>query len=123
MNQNIQNWIIEQASNVTNWANAEVPLVIQEFLTWSFYNNLVNIAFCVLYLLAILVSILKFKKFLIKAANEYDNIPFIIVATITILISLICFPVLFNSTKECIQIKVAPRVFLVEKAAELIKQK
>jgi len=74
-------------------------------------------------LLTILVSILKFKKILIKAANQYDNFLFVIGAMITIPISLICFSVLVYSTKECIQIKVAPRVFLVEKAAELIKQK
>ena len=122
MNQNIQNWIIEQASNVTNWANAEVPLVIQEFLIWNFYSGLINIVGILVFLGIVFSLCIKFKKNIIEIF-KYDDFLFAVISVITI--ALVIFPVigLFYNVKDVIQIKVAPKVYLVEKAAELIKQK
>ncbi len=121
MNQNIQNWIIEQASNVTNWANAEVPLVIQEFLIWNFYSGLINIA-GLLILSGIVFSLcIKFKKNIIEALKYDDFLP-VPISIITTTLVILLVTGLFYSVKDVIQIKVAPKVYLVEKAAEMIKK-
>jgi hypothetical protein len=123
MNQNIQNWIIEQASNVTNWANAEVPLVIQEFLIWNFYSGLINIVGILISLVIIFGLCIKFKKTLLESFKCGEDPLLMIITlifTIPIVISLLVF--LFCDVKDVIQIKVAPKVYLVEKAAEMIKK-
>jgi hypothetical protein len=121
MNQNIHNWIIDQASNVTNWANAEVPLFIQEFLIWNFYSGIINIVGILLSLVIIFGLYIKFKKYLVESFNNGDPLMVItLVFIIPIAISLVV--VLFCDVKDVIQIKVAPKVYLVEKAAELIKK-
>jgi hypothetical protein len=121
MNQNIQNWIIEQASNVTNWANAEVPLFIQEFLIWNFYNGLINIVGILILLVITFGLCIKFKKNLVESFE--DEHPLMII-TLVFTIPIVVFSVvnLFCSVKDVIQIKVAPKVYLVEKAAEMIKK-
>jgi hypothetical protein len=122
MNQNIQNWIIEQASNVTNWANAEVPLVIQEFLIWNFYSGLINIVGILVFLGIVFSLCIKFKKNIIDSFKYVD--PLSIVFSSIIPCCVIFSTVgLFCNVKDIIHIKVAPKVYLVEKAAELIKQK
>jgi hypothetical protein len=122
MNQNIQNWIIEQASNVTNWANAEVPLVIQEFLIWNFYSGLINIVGILVFLGIVFSLCIKFKKNIIDSFKYLDPLS---VVFSSIIIPCVIFSMvgLFYNVKDIIQIKVAPKVYLVEKAAELIKQK
>lgn len=122
MNQNIQNWIIEQASNVTNWANAEVPLVIQEFLIWNFYSGLINIVGILVFLGIVFSLCIKFKKNIIETF-KYDDFLTAVISIITIFCAIFSTVGLFSNVKDIIQIKVAPKVYLVEKAAELIKQK
>lgn len=121
MNQNIHNWIIEQASNVTNWANAEVPLFIQEFLIWNFYSGLINIVGILILLLIIFGLYIKFKTYLFESFKDENSLMIII---LVIIFPIIVFLVvsLFCSVKDCVQIKVAPKVYLVEKAAEMIKK-
>jgi hypothetical protein len=121
MNQNIQNWIIEQASNVTNWANAEVPLFIQEFLIWNFYSGLINIVGILISLVIIFGLCIKFKKNLFESF-EYGDPLMVITLVFTIPIAISLLVVLFCDVKDVIQIKVAPKVYLVEKAAEMIKK-
>ena len=121
MNQNIQNWIIEQASNVTNWANAEVPLFIQEFLIWNFYSGLINIVGILILLLIIFGLYIKFKTYLVESFK--DEHPLMIITLVFTIPIVVCLVVsLFCSVKDVIQIKVAPKVYLVEKAAEMIKK-
>jgi hypothetical protein len=117
MNQNIQNWIIEQASNVTNWANAEVPLFIQEFLIWNFYSGLINIVGISILLVITFGLYIKFKKYLVESFKNGE--PLMVLSLVFILFLVVC---LFCGVKDCVQIKVAPKVYLVEKAAEMIKK-
>ena len=122
MNQNIQNWIIEQASNVTNWANAEVPLVIQEFLIWNFYSGLINIVGILVFLGIVFISFIKFKKNIIDPIEDADPL-WVVFSCIIIPCVIFSMIGIFCNVKDIIQIKVAPKVYLVEKAAEFIKQK
>ena len=121
MNQNIQNWIIEQASNVTNWANAEVPLFIQEFLIWNFYSGLINIVGILILLVITFGLYIKFKKYLVESFKNGEPL---MALSLVFIIPLVIFLVigLFCSVKDVIQIKVAPKVYLIEKAAEMIKK-
>jgi hypothetical protein len=121
MNQNIQNWIIDQASNVTNWANAEVPLFIQEFLIWNFYNGLINIVGILILLVITFGLFIKFKKNLVESFEDENPLMIIILVFIFPIVVFLVVN-LFCSVKDVIQIKVAPKVYLVEKAAEMIKK-
>jgi hypothetical protein len=122
MNQNIQNWIIEQANNITNWANSEIPSFIQDFLTWNFYSNIIDALFCVFVLACIAWLGIRLRE---KLKQMFDDCcPLIMLVG---LLSLVVTPPLivigYASFKEAIMIKVAPKVYLVEKAASLIKNK
>ena len=120
MNENIQNWIIDQANNITNWASAEIPSFIQEFLAWNFYNGLINIGVSSIILGVVVWLFIKFRKQWVV----YDCNPVILFIGTGILVAVIILPVaIYNNAKEVVQIKVAPKVYLVEKAAIMFKRK
>ena len=122
MNENIQNWIIDQANNITNWASAEIPSFIQEFLAWNFYSGLINISICSIILGAVVWLFIKFRKQLLEMFDDCNPIMLFIGTGIGI--AFILLPVaIYNNAKEVVQIKVAPKVYLVEKAAMMFKRK
>ena len=122
MNENIQNWIIDQANNITNWASAEIPSFIQEFLAWNFYSGLINIGFCSIILGVVVWLFIKFRKQLLEMFNDCN--PSVLFIGTGVLVAFIILPVaIYDNAKEVIQIKVAPKVYLVEKATMMFKRK
>jgi hypothetical protein len=122
MNENIQNWIIEQGNNITNWAGAEIPSFIQEFLTWNFYSGIINIASCSIILGVIALLYLKFRKQIQEMVEDCNPVCIFIGAGM--LIAVVILPInIYENIKDVVQIKVAPKVYLVEKAAEMLKNK
>lgn len=108
-----------------DFAVAETPIVINEYLQWGFYSNVAAIAFILfLVIVSVVSTFLLIRKY--KDPN-FDEDSFIAVAwTITSIVAVIAsliisFAIIPVSTMNCIKIKVAPRVYLIEKAMEMSK--
>jgi len=107
----------------------EIPPFVNEYITWKFYENLLPIGMYALVMLIISVVVYKLIIPLYRWANttsklKDDGVYFVTPALATfvlLIITLFAFP--YNSIKNCIQIKVAPKVFLIEQASKLITNK
>lgn len=127
MNEELQNkvfsWVSQTADKIGDWGSKEIPSFITEFLTWRFYENLISIgayfALAILTAILILKALIPLIKFIRTTAYE-ELMGFPIALSVFLIVAIIFnFPV--PEIKDCVKIKVAPKVYLVEEAAKLIK--
>jgi len=106
----------------------EIPPFIHEYITWKFYENLFPITLYVLFLLILTLVVYKFITPLWRWAfnsseKEGDPIYFIGPAIATFLMTVVVlFTFPYDNIKNCIQIKVAPKVYLLEQVTKIIKE-
>jgi hypothetical protein len=123
----VTEYIKVSAEKIGDFASKEIPPFIHEYITWKFYENLFPITLYVLFLLILTLVVCKFiTPFWRWAFNtsekENDRIYFIGPAIATFLMTVVvlfAFP--YDNIKNCIQIKVAPKVYLLEQVTEIIK--
>lgn len=127
----VYNWVASTAETIGDWTSKEVPLFITEFLTWRFWESMIGIFQYGGGLVIFIILLCGWYKFGHKALLTYqkehpsdcaDMIAYIF-GIIVLGIGLLCifanFPT--ENIKTCIQIKVAPKVYLVEEAIKLTK--
>jgi hypothetical protein len=133
MNEDLQlkvyNWVSVTAEKIGDWTSKEVPAFITEFLTWRFWENMIGIfqyAGGMIIAIAALITLIIFSKILLKEDPKCDSIfTFISIVVPTIFIIFLGintfaqFPT--QNIKNCIQIKVAPKVYLIEEAIKIVK--
>lgn len=132
MNNDLQTKVIEwveiTAQKVESFTVEQLPLFIQEYLQWKFLENLFDIgawvAFVILFAVIPSYWIIKLWKYSIDLVKKEDN-PFIMVPAL--LTAVIVIPLIINTplreAKDCVKIKVAPKVYLLDQAASLVKDK
>lgn len=103
----------------------EVPLVVGEYLQWKFWESAANLI--ILALFAIIYAGVLF--FVIRRKNfEWfgdDPISFFgtVVSIVGGVILLITIPLVgIENAKTCLQISIAPKVYLIERASEILKR-
>jgi hypothetical protein len=127
-------WVATTAEQIGDFASREIPPFIHEYLMWKFWESIVNIGIHIIILGIIAIGTFllnKLVRFLWQKhlnGGRNDNWDFGAIisgllgtsALIGFVITWICnFPV--EDIKDCVQIKLAPEVYLVEKAAEIYK--
>jgi hypothetical protein len=136
----IVEWVQEKAQDVESVASEEIPLLIQEYLSWIFWENAISAAIEIIFVALVIAWCLWITSNWKKQSKRYkeewnrgDFNPFedsssvllpasIVFAGISIFFSLIIvIPFAVSDVKDCVKVKLAPRVILVEKAGELIK--
>jgi hypothetical protein len=119
-------WIESTASKIEDFATEQIPPFINEYLTWKFAEAAFSAS---LYLILVAVAgvYLRYWKKIwawsVKYLDETDAIsllPVVLSAVILTLMLIFNFP--YDEIKDMIQINIAPKVYLLEKASELIKQ-
>lgn len=130
----VSDWIAQTAQQVGDFAAKEIPPFITEYLTWKFWQNAVpvicHLSALIIPAIAIPLCIKAIKVcWEKKKACSYSDweIPAILLTILGILgscafVATWCSNIPLDNITNCIQIKVAPKVYLVEKAAELYKQ-
>jgi hypothetical protein len=117
MNEQLADWLIKQSENIMNWASTEVPLFVQEYLTWHFYNNLFNSSLAFLVVISCLYA--GFKCIKNNLWEDQDTgFPIFLLWLAPLIISSLIF---FHETKQTIQVYVAPKVYLMERVLEFKK--
>jgi hypothetical protein len=119
-------WIESTASKIGDFATEQIPPFITEYLTWKFWEAAFSAS---LYLILVAVAgvyLAYWKKIWawnVKHFNNSDGIsllPVVLSAVILTLMLIFRFP--YDEIKDMIQINIAPKVYLLEKASEIIKQ-
>ena len=127
----LQDQIIEymkiSINKIEDFTVKEIPPFIHEYITWKFYENLLPITLFTLLLLVLTILTCKYITPFWRWASEtskkeQDTIYFlfpVVVTCLMVVVILITFP--YNNIKNCIQIKVAPKVYLLEQVTKIIK--
>lgn len=115
----ILNWVEETAKVTEGFVIEQTPLYIQELLAWNFWHSL--IWFCIGVLL-IVNGIMWIAKLLnnCKEWENNDDFPKFVVSIVLIIFGVIGIPIIAHNF-EWLKIAVAPRVFLLEYAAQAVK--
>jgi hypothetical protein len=109
------------------FAEDKIPETVQQFITWEIWSNCLQASFCLFFFTAAVVAI----YFIVKKAwlSEWVSDTGFAKGIISVVILVISFAAVFpicitnglSSSKAALKAYVAPNVFLIEKAAELVK--
>lgn len=108
-------------------ANSEIPLVIQQFLDWQFWNCIFNIV-CSIAVLVLLWFAHKGIQYKIKKSHEENgyitsDIEVLMIAGYSCMVLVVIIAVVLGveCIREAIQICVAPKVYLIESIKTFVK--
>lgn len=125
-NEKVIEWIESAASKISDFAVEQVPPFITEYLNWKFWEAATNTVIFMIPILIIWGLYIRFRKFIwgLAIGEDGDIDPFVILVVIgtVILIMTTCAMFPLEHIKDMIQISIAPKVYLLEKAAEIVKQ-
>jgi len=124
------------AGKVGEFAETEIPLTIQEWLRWNFYESLLYvILFSILGLVGayigrkVYINLFTLIKLINEQRRESPNDEDVVIgfniagAILSLGLIAISIPNCFWNIRDCIKISTAPRVVVIEKIAELTKGK
>jgi hypothetical protein len=127
LSQQVFDYFTETVAKIGDFAVKEVPPFITEYLNWQFVNAAINVSFWIvpfLLFIGFLCVNLKKGNWAHKKLNGESVYP-IISLLISIGVSIAFFVSFFakalDDIKDMVQIKIAPKVYLIEKAAEIVK--
>jgi len=121
------NWVADASQQIGDFASREIPPFIHEYLTWKFFQASYTAAWGIFITLSCFIFLCaegkKMWKWADENARESEGFSYVAVILGYVIISLVMFFAIPNTAiKEMVQIKVAPKVYLVEKAAEIVKK-
>lgn len=126
-NEKIIQWIEEASSKISDFAVQHIPPFIQEYLTWKFWESAV---YTCCYFVPIVIMWMLYSVFIKKIWNwgkEQSNhtdgisrlVPIVFTA-VPLVITTSSFPI--QPIMDMIQISLAPKVYILEQASQLVKQ-
>jgi hypothetical protein len=117
-------WLESAAQKIGEFASKEVPPFIHEYLQWKFFETCSNATVPIIFLIIsyyVLHKGIKLAKS--KKADSGEDVALVMTGVIGTILSLIAVAtVSFTCIKTAAQIKIAPKVYLIERASELIKE-
>lgn len=132
LTEKVMDWVGQAAQQIGDFATKEIPPFITEYLGWKFWECIIHIVgYITVEALLVIITIVMFKvanfgwKKYKEGHNDYDllSIGGTVVGAVFIIISLVHlfgnFPT--QNLLDCVQIKIAPKVYLVEKASTIYK--
>jgi hypothetical protein len=125
-NEKVIQWIESAASKISDFAVEQVPPFITEYLNWKFWEAATHTVIFMIPILIVWGLYIRFRKFIWGLAFDRDGlidplvVPVLGGTMVLILATGAMFPL--EHIKDMIQISIAPKVYLLEKAAEIVKQ-
>lgn len=116
-------WLETAAQAIGDFATKEIPPFIHEYLQWKFFEACYYTILPVIGLL-ISVYILRYGIKLLSSEKEYGGFEIFPVIGGSVLIPIALIATMFSAVpnlKTAVQIKIAPKVYLIEQASEIIK--
>ena len=122
----VMEWLSAAANRVGDFAKEEIPPFIHEFLSWKFFEASIDAAWSLAYIIPILIFFFFYSKkawaWGIKYGEESDGVALLLPVVATGIASiglLVAFPL--DEIKTMVKIKTAPKVYLIEEAANIIQ--
>lgn len=122
-------WIEAAGQKIGDFATQEIPPFIHEYLNWKFWEAIVNASIGFFFVILGLIWFIFFCKKVFKWSIQKDSkgydTAWTLIPTASCVLAMcgIIFGFPYAPIKDIIQIKVAPKVFLIEKASSILKDK
>jgi len=122
-------WVKLAAQDATKLVHQELPLFIQEYLSWYFYSNLLWAILGTVFLLTSLILFFKnlkahsyvFEKDRLDAGETAKLLTIIVLGFFTIISSFNFGITTLGNIRDCLKVKIAPRLVLAEFAKKITK--
>lgn len=123
LQQQVFEYIKKAAEKIGDFTQREIPPFIEEFLQWKFVENAVYVGFGITALFVVFCGLKCWSKRKSSGKMHGDEDIFFVAASIIygLLTIAVTGGALVPLILEMIQIKIAPKVFLLETAAEYLK--
>ena len=118
-NELLQKYFIEVlgvVKGVGDFAKKEIPLYVQELLTYEFYHSLIM---TLVFLVMLIISIKSVFYFWKLKKGDFDFIAGVVISAI---VSLVFFGNMVDRIDDAIKIKIAPRVVIVDKIQQVVNK-
>ena len=116
--------ILDKIEGALSWTAEQAPLVVQEYLVWHFWSNLISSIIPLIISIASIIAVYKLSrpKGMKWAKRELEDNPLPILVWFVAFVSLILSsPYSVHHIEQCIKVKVAPRIIIIEKLSDIIK--
>lgn len=118
-------WLENAAQAIGDFAVKEIPPVIHEYLQWKFFEACY---YAILPIIGLLISvyILRWGIKLLNSDKDYGELEIVNVvggSTLTLAALIATISISIPNLKTAVQIKIAPKVYLIEQASDIIKGK
>lgn len=110
--------IAKQAETTSDFLGDQVPLVVQEYIQFHFYGNLISVVFFTLMIMLFSVTFFLCRR----KENDSDPFPFMGKA-ISFFLILGSILGVFEGITELVKNVTAPRIVVLEKVADLVREK
>jgi len=133
MNNELQNdlqtkvwqWIESSSQAIGDFVVKEIPPFINEYLQWKFCEAVFDASIRMILVIIGIIMLCRFRKIIAwaeKHSRNSEGFSYVVPIFSTITAPLLIFHSFpRGQIKDMLQIKVAPKVYLIEKAAEIIK--
>lgn len=116
-------WLENAAQAIGDFATKEIPPFIHEYLQWKFFEACY---YTIIPIVCLLISlyILRYGRKLLSSDKNYGGfeiVPVIIGSLFTVVAVIATMVNGIPNLKTAVQIKIAPKVYLIEQASEIIK--
>jgi hypothetical protein len=115
MDEELKQRVLSYMDATERVVSSEMPLVAQEYLNFQLYSSLAGCVLCV-------VLVASFGAFVAKLAwfSEWSGEPRVLFGILAFAFTALSFAFLCVNVYEAARVSIAPRVVLLEKAADLI---
>jgi len=115
-------FIEDAAKQAKGFADEQSPDLIRQILSWAFWCNVMNIGICALLGLLLLTGqVAAWQMFVVGQDHYRADFPAAIILALFIL-DLPIVLISLSSLQEMVQVRVAPKVYLLEYAKSLIQK-
>ena len=125
MTEKMINGLLEYAHKAADFSAEQIPLVVEEVLAWNFWLSLVKFVVHVGVTTGLVACLPKMMKQWVKWGELYGSADALL-AVKTVIFSVLAFVTFMTSLIEgfnldWLQITIAPRIWLIEYASELVE--
>jgi hypothetical protein len=126
-NEKVIQWIEQAASKISDFAVEHIPPFIQEYLTWKFWEAAVYTGCHLIPVISALIlyvfHIKKLWNWSCEQADYTDGLSRLVPIGLTVILAAVTigtFPI--QHIMDMIQIAIAPKVYILEQASQLVKE-
>ncbi len=102
------------------FSKEQAPLVVQEFLTWSFWNACISTVLYSIMAVVLIGCAIRFWKKAFKLSED-TWMPVFFVNIIGVIIGTVAIFLAIDNFRDAVKVKLAPRVYLIEWAASQVR--